>query len=285
MKTKNILRTSSLYVILATILFVSCKSYKNCGSADYKGSQNYSGKRLKKALAARDSLCILSEAQQAYIVKMKAEYGTLQESYAQLQKSAGNQLNKLSSDLSNKQQTIDEKEKRLRELEYILSRQDSVLNALNNSVKNALLGFSPDELSVYMKNGKVYVSMTDKLLFKSGDANVEPKGKEALKKLADVLNKNNDVSIAIEGNTDNVPIKTSTYKDNWDLSTARANNVVRLLVNDYGVNALKLSAVGRGEYYPVADNASVEGKAKNRRTDVVLSPKLEELMKLISYGR
>ena len=171
---------------------------------------------------------------------------------------------------------------RLRELESILKRQDSILMVLNNSVKNALLGFNPDELSIEMKNGKVYVSMSDKLLFKSGDATVEAKGKEALKKLADVLNKNPDVSIAIEGHTDNVPIKTAVYKDNWDLSAARATNVVRLLTQEYSMDPHRLTAAGKGEFFPVADNTSVEGKAKNRRTEIVLSPKLDELMKLIS---
>jgi chemotaxis protein MotB len=148
-------------------------------------------------------------------------------------------------------------------------------------VKNALLGFTSDELSVEMKNGKVYISLSDKLLFKSGNANVEAKGREALKKVAEVLNKNNDVSIAIEGHTDNVPIKTALYKDNWDLSTARATNVVRLLTNEYGMDATKLSAVGKAEFFPVADNSTPEGKARNRRTEIVLSPNLEELMKLI----
>lgn len=260
----------------------SCKSYKSCDDPAYKGSNHYSGKRLKKSLAERDALCSQVKTQQETIAKLNGQYSALQESYAQLQKNAGNQLDALSSDINKKQATINQKDRRLRELEYILSRQDSVLNALNKSVADALLGFNADELSIYMKNGKVYVSMSDKLLFKSGDAKVEPKGKDALKKLAEVLNKNPDVSIAIEGHTDNVPIKTSQYSDNWDLSTARANNVVRLLVNEYGMDAQKLSAVGRGEFYPVADNSTAEGKAKNRRTEVILSPKLEELMKLIS---
>src|SRR5690606_23687679 len=134
------------------------------------------------------------------------------------------ELNKLNTDLGSKQAMLKQREERLRHLESILQKQDSLLNKLNNSVKNALLGFPSDELTVEMKNGKVYVSMSDKLLFKSGAANVEEKGKEALKRVAEVLNKNREVNIAIEGHTDNVPVKTSRYQDNWDLSAARATN-------------------------------------------------------------
>ncbi|MES2763757.1 MAG: OmpA family protein [Bacteroidota bacterium] len=263
----------------ALILITSCASHKNCGEAGAKSK--YSSKRYSKALHERDSLCGLTKVQSDKITALNKSYSDLTTEYDNLRQNSGSALNKLSADLGSNQAKLQQREARLRELESILRRQDSILNMLNNSVKNALLGFSPDELTVEMKNGKVYVSMSDKLLFKSGDANVEAKGKEALKKLAEVLNKNNDVSIAIEGHTDNVPIKTAIYKDNWDLSAARATNVVRLLTAEYGMGAQRLTASGKGEYFPVADNSTTEGKAKNRRTEVVLSPKLDELMKLI----
>ena len=240
--------------------------------------KKYSGKRYNAALRERDSLCSLTKSQASQLSSLNADYASLTDKYNSLAQKTGN----LSSDLYNKNASLSEKEAQLKNLQSILRRQDSILNALNNSVKNALMGFNPDELSVEMKNGKVYVSMSDKLLFKSGDATVEAKGREALKKLAEVLNKNGDIGISIEGHTDNVPIKTAIYKDNWDLSTARANNVVRLLSNEYGMDAHRLTASGRGEYYPVADNTTVEGKAKNRRTEIVLSPKLDELMKMIT---
>jgi len=166
-------------------------------------------------------------------------------------------------------------------MQSIIARQDSIVNNLNNIVKNALLGFNPDELSVQMKNGKVYVSMSDKLLFKSGSADVEAKGKDALKKLAGVLNKSANIDILIEGHTDTVPIKTPVYKDNWDLSAARATSVVRLLTNEYQLDPKRLTASGKGEFFPVASNKTPEGKAKNRRTEIILSPKLDELFKLI----
>jgi chemotaxis protein MotB len=220
--------------------------------------------------------------------KIKNEYSELNGEYNNLTNKSAAQLAQLSKDLKSKSNELElkenllqEREQRLKEMEAIVSRQDSITKALNNIVKKALLGFQADELSVEMKNGKVYVSMTDKLLFKSGSAAVEEKGKQAIKKLAEVLNKNNDIDIAIEGHTDNVPIKTNIYKDNWDLSVARATSIVRILNEDYSVNPKRLTASGKGEYFPVATNEDLEGRAKNRRTEIILSPKLDELFKML----
>lgn len=269
-----------VFIGAAVFLFVtSCASHKYCGQAGAK--KKYSSRRYTQALHERDSLCNLTKVQDDKITNLTRSYDDLTAKYNSLLTSSGSQLNKLNSDLGTNQEKLRQREARLRDLEGILRKQDSVLALLNASVKDALLGFKPDELTVEMKNGKVYVSMSDKLLFKSGDANVEAKGQEALKKLADVLNKNSDVSIAIEGHTDNVPIKTALYKDNWDLSAARSTNVVRLLSEQDGMDPHRLTASGKGEYFPVADNSTAEGKAKNRRTEIVLSPKLDELMKLI----
>jgi chemotaxis protein MotB len=110
---------------------------------------------------------------------------------------------------------------------------------------------------------------------------VEEKGKDALKLLAGVLDKNSEIDILVEGHTDNVPIKTSGYKDNWDLSVARATSIVRILTSDYKIAPTRMTASGKGEYFPKADNGTTEGRAKNRRTEIILSPKLDELMKLL----
>lgn len=188
---------------------------------------------------------------------------------------------KSDKNLSEKDKQLQENAQKLAELQQLMGRQDSILRALNQGVKNALLGFDKDELSIEMKNGKVYVLMNDKLLFRSASAVVEPKGKEALKKLSEVLIKKSDIDIMIEGHTDNLPIHNATYKDNWDLSTARANSIVRLLSVDLKVPAKRLTAAGRGEFIPRAENTTPEGRAKNRRTEIILSPKLDELFKLI----
>lgn len=213
---------------------------------------------------------------------LMADYKEMNNRYTELIKSSLSKTEQLNRALREKSEQLLAREKRLEELEYLVKRQDSITNALNELVKKALLSFKSDELSVEMKNGKVYVSLSDKLLFRSGSAEVEEKGREALKMLADVLNKNQDIDIMVEGHTDNVPIKTAVFKDNWDLSVARSTSIVRLLTENYGVSPLRLTASGRGEFVPKASNDSAEGRAKNRRTEIILTPKLDELYKLIT---
>jgi len=135
-----------------------------------------------------------------------------------------------------------------------------------------------------MKNGKVYVSMQESLLFPSGSAVVNQKGKDALAKLAGVLNTNPDINVEVEGHTDNKPIKTAQYPDNWALSVGRATAIARILINDYTVTPARITASGRGEYDPVADNSTDGGRAQNRRTEIILEPKLDDLMMLIRQG-
>jgi len=144
-----------------------------------------------------------------------------------------------------------------------------------------LLNYKTDELYVYIKDGKVYVSLEEKLLFKSGSDVVDPKGKEALKSLAAILNGTNDITVMIEGHTDNVPIRTNLFKDNWDLSTARAISIVRILTNDYNFDPHRITASGRGQFSPVKTNDTDEGRAGNRRTEVILSPNLDEIYRLL----
>lgn len=212
---------------------------------------------------------------------LENDYNDMNNKYTDLIRSSLNRTEQLNMALKEKGEQLLAREKRLAELENLLKRQDSITNALNNIIKKALLSFNSDEITVEMRNGKVYVSMTDKLLFRSGSADVEEKGKDAIKKLAEILNKNSDVAIMIEGHTDNVPIKTAQFKDNWDLSVARSTNIVRLLDEIYKVDAKRLTAAGRGEYMPKASNETTEGRAKNRRTEIILTPKLDELYKLI----
>ena len=213
--------------------------------------------------------------------ELTSKNAALQVKYEELTNSTLTATQKLTVALKNKEAEIKEREIKLKELQSIVHRQDSITNALENSVKKALLGFKSDELSVEIKNGKVYVSLRDKLLFKSGSAVVEDKGKEAIKKLIDALNKDQDLDILVEGHTDNVPIKTEIYKDNWDLSVARATSIVRSMTADNKLNPKRVVASGRGEFFPVASNDTPDGRAKNRRTEIILSPKLDELMQLL----
>jgi len=177
--------------------------------------------------------------------------------------------------------TIADQAKRLKTLSDIIQSQKNVMTKLKNSIADALMNYKADELYVYTKDGNVYVALEEKLLFKSGSDVVDPKGKEALKSLAAVLNNTKDISVMIEGHTDNVPIKTSVYKDNWDLSTARATSIVRILTEDYGFDPVRITASGRGKFHPVKSNETVEGRAGNRRIEVILSPDLNEIFRLL----
>ncbi len=183
--------------------------------------------------------------------------------------------------IENSNITITEQARRLKELQKLTQAQKDIVNNLKKTVADALVNFKPDELSVSIKNGKIYVSLQEKLLFKSGSAVVDPKGKEALKSLAKVLKTTKGISVVIEGHTDNVPVK-GKYQDNWSLSTERAISIVRILTKDYDVDANSITATGRSEFYPVTDNTTVEGKAKNRRTEIILSPDLSDLFKLLN---
>lgn len=188
---------------------------------------------------------------------------------------------KLNMLLKEKMEKLAEREATINKLQAEVDAQNARLQSLLNSVKDALLGFSSDELTVTEKNGKIYVDMSDKLLFESGSAQVNKQGKEALGKLAEVLKKQHDIDVFIEGHTDNKPIKTVQFKDNWDLSVVRATSVVRILTKDYGVNPLQILPCGRGEFMPVDNNESVEGRAHNRRTEIIMAPKLDKLMDIL----
>lgn len=254
----------------------SCKPIYTCG--DPIPEKKKGGKRLQAVVAERDSLCTTLADQKAVNERLTADNKSLQNKLSgqeNINEDQSAQLNQKNKDLQNK-------ERMLREMQAIIARQDELTKKLNQTLRDALVGFNSDELTMEIRDGKVYVSMSDKLLFKSGSTAVEPKGVEALKVLADVLNKNPDIQILVEGHTDNVPIKTAVFKDNWDLSVGRATVITRMLNEKYGVAATRMTASGRGEYYPKASNETQEGKAKNRRTEIILSPKLDEIMNLLN---
>ena len=188
---------------------------------------------------------------------------------------------KLNALLNQKKNELNERERTINELQQMINAQNEKVQKLLSSVKDALLGFSSDELTVREKDGKVYVAMSDKLLFQSGSARLDKRGEEALGKLAEVLNKQTDIDVFIEGHTDNKPINTVQFKDNWDLSVIRATSVVRILIKNYGVNPLQIQPSGRGEYMPVDDNETAEGRSKNRRTEIIMAPKLDKLFQML----
>jgi len=293
------------YMLLVPVILcwlTSCSPIYRCG--DPVPDRKLSGsKRLKTVVLERDALCNDLAAKVKENSSMNADLDDLNRKHSalvnqsnSLQKkyetlisenlSQADQFNKAlqakSEELDRKESILAEREQAMADMRRIIDRQDSLTRRLNDILHNALLGFNPDELSVEIKNGKVYVSMTDKLLFKSGSVAVEVKGKEALKLLADVLDKNKDIDILVEGHTDNVPINTAVYKDNWDLSVGRATSIVRILTREHRIDPTQLTASGKGEFYPRAGNDTAEGRARNRRTEIILSPKLDVLMQLLN---
>jgi chemotaxis protein MotB len=207
------------------------------------------------------------------------DYADLQEAQQALLKGSEVEIRRLMEEL---QATQKEKNARLAELEQILQEQQSAVAALRKTVSDALMGFENQGLAVTQKNGKVYVSLEEKLLFKSGSTVVDPKGAAALKKLSGVLEQNPDINVMIEGHTDDVlVIAGSTYKDNWDLSVLRATSIVRILLDGSKINPERLTTAGRSQYQPVDPSKTAESRQKNRRTEIILSPKLDELYKLV----
>jgi len=178
--------------------------------------------------------------------------------------------------------SLEEREKIVSELEKILAEKEQAVNELKNKVSDALLNFKENDLTVEVRNGKVYVSLAEQLLFKSGSIVVDPKGVSALQQLASALKDSPDINVMVEGHTDNVPIsrKSQYMNDNWDLSVLRATSIVKILTNA-GVSTGQVTATGKGEYSPVVENDSDENKQKNRRTEIILTPKLDELFKIL----
>lgn len=298
------MKISKFVITSLAISFVllSCKPIYKCGEQKPAKKAFYIPKIVQKVIDERDSLCTTLSDRENEIYLLKKDTTNLNSKITNLEKKNnelfdknlsqneqfGNSLKQKSDELkikSNeliaKEKLLSERENALKDLKKVIARQDSITKRLNGILRDALLGFKSDELSVEIKNGKVYVSMSDKLLFNSGSATIESKGLEAIKVLADVLNKNSDIDILVEGHTDNIPIKTAIYKDNWDLSVARATSIVRILTDEYKIAPTRLTASGKGEFAPRAINSTPEGRAKNRRTEIILSPKLDEIMKLL----
>jgi chemotaxis protein MotB len=206
---------------------------------------------------------------------LREKYGEMDANYAKLRNNSSTEINKLSEDLKKREQ-------RLKEVEEVLRKRDESTNQLKEKLQAALLGFTKSGLTVEIKNGKVYVSLTDKLLFPSGSIVIDEKGRQALTQLAAVLKEQPEINIAVEGHTDTQKVNNlGQIKDNWDLSVLRSTSVVRFLTEVGKVESVRMTATGKGEFQPLASNASADGRSKNRRIEIVLSPKLDELYDLI----
>jgi chemotaxis protein MotB len=234
---------------------------------------------------------------QQNVAQLEAEGKTLQQQLADAKKQLDltkgqlakttNQLTSTSNELQSTAKDaagrIADQQRRLETLQSLIDQQKKTTDDLRKKMSDALVKFNSNELSVSVKNGKVYVSLQESLLFPSGSANINVKGKEALGKLAEVLNQNPDINVNIEGHTDSIPIR-GRFEDNWALSVARATSIVRILTKDYKIEPLRILASGHSQYDPVESNSTSEGRGRNRRTEIILTPKLDELYKLIESG-
>lgn len=255
-----------------------------------------STKRYQSLLAERDSLSTGFDAANVRIESLSEELNRLKAdtsrlnsriadlegkvsgldaNYASLRANSSSEIKRLSADLQRR-------EARLKEVEAILQKRDAATNALKEKLQKALLGFQQSGLTVEIRNGKVYVSLTDKLLFDTGSIIIDERGKQALSELAKVLKTQPEINIAVEGHTDNQRVANLGHiKDNWDLSVLRATSVVRFLTDTEKIDPKRLTATGKGEYQPVSAGNMPEDRSKNRRIEIVLSPKLDELYELI----
>lgn len=233
------------------------------------------------------------------LAQLERDHATLSTTYKNLLSSSG----KMNRDLAQQQEqllsiqenldktrrlndslstSLAEREKKVHELEQVLANKDKAVQDLKNKISSALLNFKENDITVQVKNGKVYVSLAEQLLFGSGSVTVDSKGVSALQQLAAAIRDQKDINIMIEGHTDNVPIsRTSQYmNDNWDLSVMRATSITRILTKA-GVSPKQITASGRGEYSPLASNDTAANKQKNRRTEIIITPNLDELFKIL----
>jgi chemotaxis protein MotB len=252
-----------------------------------------SPKKYKALVADRDSLQSRTTNLEATVAGLQSDTARLHREIAELKsklRDLNDQYNTLnnnytasSSKVTKLSSDLEAREARLKQVEDILHKQNEASNALKDKLQQALLGFQNSGLTVDIRDGKVYVSLTDKLLFPSGSIIIDDKGKQALQQLAAVLNKEPDINIAVEGHTDDKKVlNLGQIKDNWDLSVLRATSVVRYLTETENVDPHRLTATGKSQYQPVDPTDSNDARAKNRRIEIVLSPKLDELYNLIT---
>lgn len=234
---------------------------------------------------------------QADLEAAKNKMKVMQDSYAALEKNSNEsleanmkknrdllaQLDAKAKALADEQEKLNESSQRLKELEDLIAAKEASMKKLKETLSKALNGFEGKGLTVEQKNGKVYVSMENKLLFSSGSWAVGAEGKKAVVEVGKVLGDNPDISVLIEGHTDNDPYEGSgPIADNWDLSTKRATAIVAILGENKKVNKQNLTAAGRSEYSPLVSNSTAEGKSKNRRIEIILTPKLDEISKMLN---
>ncbi|MDP2061072.1 MAG: OmpA family protein, partial [Flavobacteriaceae bacterium] len=252
--------------------FETASAAKNKLESDVKALQN----NLKNLQTAYDALEKNSSAAIAENIQKNRELLTQLEAKENALAEERSRLETLQNELAQRSSRVDE-------LERLIAQKEAALQKLKDAVSKALLGFEGNGLTVEQKNGKIYVSLENRLLFESGSWAIGNRGRQAVEALGKVLADNRDISILIEGHTDNVPYRGGgDIKDNWDLSTKRATAVVAILQENKGVKLKNITAAGRGEFAPITSNETAEGKQKNRRIEVILTPNLDAISTLLN---
>jgi chemotaxis protein MotB len=280
MKTKVL-----MMALAAGLMMTSCASKKdlvNCQTENK--SLTASLMSTKEDLAAKNArIASLEEQQKGMQQALKAA----EAKYARLQESLDKSLTNASQNNISIEKLVDqinESNQYIRHLVEVKSKSDSLNMVLTNNLTRSLSKEELKEVDVQVLKGVVYISLADNMLYKSGSYEINNRAAETLSKIAKIIKDYKDYDVLIEGNTDNVPIKRENIRNNWDLSTLRASSVVQALQNDYGVDPKRLTAGGRGEYNPIADNNTELGKQRNRRTQIIITPKLDEFMELIGQA-
>ncbi|WP_114779050.1 OmpA/MotB family protein [Botryobacter ruber] len=281
---------ASLYLLAGTLTLSSCvvskKKYEDLLARKNALEAEKATLTKQKTTLEQDKSSLEKERENlqqeiASLAAQKAEYERNLAKALKEGKALGENLNMSKTQIDRLNADLKAREQRLAELQRILDEKDRAVNALRSKVSNALLGFNDKDLSINVRNGKVYVSLAEQLLFKSGSTKVDPKGVEALGKLASVLKEQQDVNVLVEGHTDDVPLRPMTnMQDNWDLSVLRATEITRILTNA-GVDPKRVTPSGRSLYVPLDDSKTKEARQMNRRTEIILTPKLDELFQIL----
>ena len=267
------------------LLMTSCASKKDLANCQTENkSLTESLQAAKEDLAAKNARIASLEEQQR---GMQQLLKNAEDKYAKLQESLDKSLTNASQNNISIEKLVDqinESNQYIRHLVEVKSKSDSLNMVLTNNLTRSLSKEELKEVDVQVLKGVVYISLADNMLYKSGSYEINARAAETLSKIAKIIKDYKDYDVLIEGNTDNVPITKTNIRNNWDLSALRASSVVQALQNDYGVDPKRLTAGGRGEYNPIAPNTTEAGKQRNRRTQIIITPKLDEFMDLIGQA-
>ncbi len=280
MKARHILSAFALAMVAASFTgCVSKKQYTDLQAAHQQLSQDYTTLQSNYSQAQGNAQTL-----QALLDEARRNNTELKENYARLQGSLDKSISQNTQGNVNISKLVDQinaSNKYIKQLVEAKSKSDSLNLALTTNLTRSLTGSEADEVNVKVLKGVVYISLADNMLFKSGSYEINSRAMQTLSKIAKIIKDYRDYDVLVEGNTDNVPITRENIRNNWDLSTLRASSVVQVLQNDFGVNPARLTAGGRGEYNPLADNDSELGRQRNRRTEIIITPKLDQFLELI----